>query len=45
MEVRVVMEAFFERVASLKLVSEEGVTGHGGTTMGLDTLPIKVTLG
>jgi cytochrome P450 len=45
MEVRVVMEAFFERVASLELVSEEAVTGHGGTTMGLDTLPIKVTPG
>ena len=44
MEVRVVMQAFFERVASLELVSEEAVTGHGGTTMGLDTLPIKVTL-
>ena len=44
MEVRVVMEPFFERVASLELVSEEAVTGHGGTTMGLDTLPIKVTL-
>ena len=44
MEVRVVMEAFFERVASLELVSEEAVTGHGGTTMGLDTLPIRVTL-
>jgi len=39
------MEAFFERVASLELVSEEAVIGHGGTTMGLDTLPIKVTLG
>ena len=44
MEVRVVMEAFFQRVASLELVSEEAVTGHGGTTMGLDTLPIKVVL-
>jgi len=27
------------------LVSEDAVTGHGGTTMGLDTIPIKVTLG
>jgi hypothetical protein len=26
-------------------VSEDAVTGHGGTTMGLDTIPIKVTLG
>lgn len=44
MEVRVVLEAFFDRVASLELVSEQAVTGHGGTTMGLDTLPIKVSL-
>ena len=44
MEVRVVMEAFFQRVASLELVSEKAVTGHGSTTMGLDTLPIKVVL-
>ena len=44
MEVRVVLEAFFDRVASLELVSEDAVTGHGGTTMGLDTIPIRVTL-
>ncbi len=44
MEVKVVLEAFFDRVASLELVSEQAVTGHGGTTMGLDTIPIKVTL-
>ena len=44
MEVRTVLEAFFERVESLELVSEAAVTGHGGTTMGLDTLPIRVTL-
>ena len=44
MEVRVVLEAFFDRVGSLELPSERAVTGHGGTTMGLDTLPIKVTL-
>jgi hypothetical protein len=25
-------------------VSESAVTGHGGTTMGLDTIPIKVAL-
>jgi hypothetical protein len=45
MEVRVVLEAFFDRVASLELVSEDAVTGHGGTTMGLDTIPVRVTLG
>jgi len=45
MEVRVVLEAFFDRVASLQLVSEDAVTGHGGTTMGLDTIPVRVTLG
>ena len=28
----------------LGLVSESAVTGHGGTTMGLDSLPIKVSL-
>lgn len=44
MEVRVVLEAFFDRVASLELVSEDAVTGHGGTTMGLDRIPIRVTL-
>ena len=45
MEVRVVLEAILDRVASLELVSEDAVTGHGGTTMGLDTIPIKVVLG
>ena len=44
MEVRVVLEALFDRISSLELVSESAVTGHGGTTMGLDTIPIKVTL-
>jgi len=44
MEVRVVLEAIFDRISSLELVSESAVTGHGGTTMGLDTIPIKMTL-
>ena len=44
MEVRVVLEAIFDRISSLELVSESAVTGHGGTTMGLDTIPIKVAL-
>ena len=44
MEVRVVLEAIFDRISSLELVSESAVTGHGGTTMGLDTIPIQVTL-
>ena len=44
MEVRVVLEALFDRISSLELVSESAVTGHGGTTMGLDTITIKVTL-
>ncbi len=44
MEVRVVLEALFDRITSLELVSEAAVTGHGGTTMGLDAIPIKVTL-
>ena len=44
MEVRVVLEAMFDRISSLELVSESAVTGHGGTTMGLDTIPIKVAL-
>ena len=44
MEVRVVLEALFDRISSLELVSESAVRGHGGTTMGLDTIPIKVTL-
>jgi hypothetical protein len=43
MEVRVVLEALFARVNSLSLVSEAAVIGHGGTTMGLDTIPIRVT--
>ena len=44
MEVRVVLEAIFDRICSLERVSESAVTGHGGTTMGLDAIPIKVTL-
>ena len=44
MEVRSVLEALIKRVDHIELISEEGVTGHGGTTMGLDTLPIRVCL-
>jgi hypothetical protein len=44
MEVRVVLEAIVDRISALELVSESAVRGHGGTTMGLDTIPIKVTL-
>jgi len=43
MEVRVVLEALFARVNALSLVSEAAVVGHGGTTMGLDTIPIRVS--
>ena len=44
MEVRVVLELLLDRIDGLGLVSESAVTGHGGTTMGLDSLPIKVSL-
>jgi len=44
LEVRVVLEELCQRVETIELVDPGRVTAHGGTTMGLDTLPINITL-
>lgn len=44
LEVRVVLEELVKRVSGLSLVGETSLQAHGGTTMGLDRLPIKITL-
>jgi len=38
------LEELCERVETIELVDPGRVTAHGGTTMGLDTLPINITL-
>ncbi len=42
LEVRVVLEEFCRRVSSVSLSTDRKIIGHGGTTMGLDTLPIDL---
>ncbi len=42
LEVRVVLEEFCRRVSSVSLSSDRKIVGHGGTTMGLDTLPVDL---
>ena len=42
LEVRVVLEEFCRRVERVSLSPGKTIVGHGGTTMGLDTLPIEI---
>ncbi|MDG1066663.1 MAG: cytochrome P450 [Luminiphilus sp.] len=42
LEVRVVLEEFCRRVGSVSLSSDRKIIGHGGTTMGLDALPVDL---
>lgn len=45
LEVKVVLEELARRVVSMEIKDPSNVSGHGGTTMGLDTLPVHFTLG
>ncbi|MGD2007548.1 MAG: cytochrome P450 [Cellvibrionales bacterium] len=42
LEVRVVLEEFCRRAKSIQLSPSGAVRGHGGTTMGLDALPLDI---
>ena len=42
LEVRVVLEEFCQRVSSVSLSEDRKIIGHGGTTMGLDALPVDL---
>ena len=42
LEVRVVLEEFCSRVKRVSLSPMKSIRGHGGTTMGLDALPIEI---
>ena len=42
LEVRVVLEEFCQRVSSVALSEDRKIIGHGGTTMGLDALPVDL---
>ena len=40
LEVKIVLEEFAKRVDSFSITDESKITAHGGTTMGMDNLPI-----
>lgn len=44
LEVRVILQALAKRVESFHLTDASQIRGHGGTTMGLDCLPLTVSL-
>ena len=44
LEVRVILQELAERVESFHLTDASQIRGHGGTTMGLDSLPLTVSL-
>jgi len=44
LEVRVVLQELAQRVAAIEIADTSRISGHGGTTMGLDSLPIIFTL-
>ena len=44
LEIRIVLEEFMKRVSAFEISDITKVTAHGGTTMGLDALPLKLTL-
>jgi len=44
LEVSVVLDELCRRVRSISLVDPDRVTAHGGTTMGLNTLPVMMEL-
>ncbi len=40
LEIRIVLEEMMKRMDTLEIADPDRVTAHGGTTMGLDSLPI-----
>lgn len=44
LELRVVLEELMKRVNKFEIAAADEITAHGGTTMGLDTLPVSCTL-
>jgi len=42
LEVRVVLEEFCRRASAVSLSPDRKIKGHGGTTMGLDALPVDI---
>lgn len=44
LEVRVILQELAKRVESFHLTDASQIRGHGGTTMGLDCLPLTVSL-
>ena len=44
LEVRVVLEEFCRRVRRVSLSPGKDIAGHGGTTLGLDRLPLEIEL-
>lgn len=44
LEVRVVLEELCDRIEAVELKNPRQITAHGGTTMGLDTLPLTITV-
>lgn len=43
LEVKIVLEEFAKRVEAFSITDESKITAHGGTTMGMDNLPITWT--
>jgi cytochrome P450 len=43
LEINIVLEEFSKRISTFTISNQEQVTAHGGTTMGLDRLPIRVS--
>mgnify|MGYP001096255880 CR=1 FL=1 len=44
LEINIVLEEFIKRVKAFEISDHSKVTAHGGTTMGLDSLPLKLSL-
>jgi cytochrome P450 len=43
LEVKIVLEEFAKRVEAFSITDESKISAHGGTTMGMDNLPITWT--
>lgn len=43
LEINIVLEEFAKRVSEFTISDQDQVTAHGGTTMGLDRLPVRVS--
>lgn len=43
LEINIVLEEFAKRVSGFTISDQDQITAHGGTTMGLDRLPVRVS--